>query len=237
MKRSFAIAIFAIAAAARGDIYETPHNLLGAVAPTRGAPAPAGGQPLCVICHVPNQMQYSVQLAAWGGRGQNGALDVRADPAGPPRSLRWAGSTLRCLSCHAGTVSSINITFRPSSTSLLNEPANGQARALSLPGSGGLDPSGPVMGNHPVGVPYPLEFQAGTFRAIGPRAVTLGADWNPDPREKGLKLVADKSGFAVAAGSAGVECATCHDPHGTPNPYFLRLPLAGSQLCLGCHRK
>jgi predicted CXXCH cytochrome family protein len=93
------------------------------------------------------------------------------------------------------------------------------------------------MGNHPVGVPYPLEFKGGTFRAIGPRSVALGADWNPDPREHGLKLVADKSGFTVGPGSAGVECATCHDPHGTPNAYFLRLPLTGSQLCLGCHRK
>jgi predicted CXXCH cytochrome family protein len=31
-----------------------------------------------------------------------------------------------------------------------------------------------------------------------------------------------------------IECGTCHDPH-TTTPMFLRIPNAGSRLCLSCH--
>jgi predicted CXXCH cytochrome family protein len=34
-----------------------------------------------------------------------------------------------------------------------------------------------------------------------------------------------------------VECATCHDPHQSVNPTFLRLANAGSGVCLACHVK
>ena len=36
-----------------------------------------------------------------------------------------------------------------------------------------------------------------------------------------------------------VECATCHDVHNWSNglPSLLRLPIAGSQLCIACHKK
>ena len=34
-----------------------------------------------------------------------------------------------------------------------------------------------------------------------------------------------------------VECASCHDPHSTTNPTFLRVSNAGSGLCLTCHTK
>jgi len=43
----------------------------------------------------------------------------------------------------------------------------------------------------------------------------------------------------VGNGGAGpsVECATCHDPHQSVNPTFLRLANAGSAVCLACHVK
>jgi predicted CXXCH cytochrome family protein len=94
-----------------------------------------------------------------------------------------------------------------------------------------------VMGNHPVSIPYPLLLGQSTYRGYAPRSSPLGKDWNPDPRQKGLKLVSDKSGFDVVPGSAGIECASCHDPHGTGNAYFLRISKSNSQLCLACHAK
>lgn len=41
------------------------------------------------------------------------------------------------------------------------------------------------------------------------------------------------------AGGAGpsVECASCHDPHTSVNPTFLRTSNAGSAVCLACHVK
>ncbi|MBI5070474.1 MAG: cytochrome c3 family protein [Deltaproteobacteria bacterium] len=214
------------------------HNFFGA-----GHPAPSADLDLCQFCHVPNRLpsaQAPAPLWAPGAPPQAAALDVRADPGGQPQPLRFAGSTLRCLSCHDSTVSRINIPFRPSSTSLRGDEVAADRHRREAPGDAYLAIpegwTGRVMGNHPVGVPYPLG-SAG-YRLYDPRAAPLPArEWEPDPRAKGLKLFADQSGFDIPPGGAGVECASCHDPHGTPNLPFLRLPKARSELCLGCHRK
>jgi len=224
----------------KGRIDESKHNFFG---PGQRSPTP--GMDLCQFCHVPNRLETSDQPAPlWDPRtkGRNAALTQRADPNGPPLPLRWAGSTLRCMSCHDASVSSINIVYRPSSTSLRFDPAAGErhraqgarATAFALPDEW----SGKVMGNHPVAVPYPLDLGQSEYRGFAPRAVPLApTEWQPDPRGAGLKLFADKSGFDVLRGTAGVECASCHDPHGTPNPHFLRVAKGGSKLCLSCHRK
>ncbi|MBI3182931.1 MAG: cytochrome c3 family protein [Myxococcales bacterium] len=201
----------------------------------------------CQFCHVANTLDSAPVLPpAWepGVKTKDGhaALEARADPSGPPLSMRWAGSTLRCLSCHDATVSSINIVFRPTSVSLKgDEVAADRQRAedkrsvfLGLP----QEWTGRVMGNHPVAVPYPLQLTQSEYRGYSPRSAPLPTkEWHADPRKNGLKLFNDTSGFDVLTGTAGVECASCHDPHGTPNVFFLRLPLARSELCLGCHRK
>lgn len=215
------------------------HNFFG---PGNGAPD--GTMDLCQFCHVPNRLASgTVQPPLWApaAASQAAALDVRADPHGKPQPLRFAGSTLRCLSCHDGTVSRINVVFRPSSSSLRSDEVAADRHRSEAPGDAYLRipeewAGGRVMGNHPVGVPYPLG-SAG-YRLYNPRAAPLSArEWQPDPRTRGLKLFADQSGFLIPPGGAGVECASCHDPHGTPNPPFLRLSKAGSELCLGCHRK
>lgn len=42
----------------------------------------------------------------------------------------------------------------------------------------------------------------------------------------------------LAAGSyPSVECASCHDPHSSANPTFLRISNTGSAVCLACHNK
>lgn len=48
----------------------------------------------------------------------------------------------------------------------------------------------------------------------------------------------DGSAGAVLTGDqAFVECASCHDPHTSAQPTFLRMSNAGSALCLACHTK
>ncbi|HET6923419.1 MAG TPA: cytochrome c3 family protein [Anaeromyxobacteraceae bacterium] len=232
------LACAALAPGRQSRLDASKHNFFGA-----GNRSPGPGMDLCQFCHVPNQLPSAAAatpLWAPGAAPQAAALDVRAEPTGQPQPLRFAGSTLRCLSCHDATVSRKNIAFRPSSTSLRGDGVAADrhrteadsAVYLAIPDGW----SGKVMGNHPVGVPYPLG-SAG-YRLYNPRATPLGTDdWQPDPRLNGLKLFTDQSGFDVPPGGAGIECASCHDPHGTPNLPFLRLPKAGSVLCLGCHRK
>ncbi len=224
---------------AQPRVDQSAHNMFG-----RGQRSPSREVDLCQICHVPNHLRSArVKPALWAPKASTRAtaLDVNADPAGPPLALRWTGSTLACMRCHDGTISSINIAYRPTSGSLRDDgTAADPARA-----SGKHGPSvwpgaelAAVMGNHPVSVPYPLEGKPGEFRAFTARATPLDPrQWQPDPRTRGLRLLPDTTGFDVLAGTAGVECVSCHDPHGTANTYFLRLPREHSELCLGCHRK
>lgn len=226
-------------AKAPSRIDESPHNFFG---PSQ-RPMSASTD-LCMLCHVPNRLEWPKRGPSWDPqtKGRNAALDVRADPSGPPLSLRWAGSTLRCLSCHDGTVSSIAIVHRAASGSLRSdELAATEAMRSGRNGPALFFPqgwTGDVMGNHPVSVPYPLDGTGSVYKGFGQRAQPIDVlEWVPDPRLKGLKLVNDTSGFDALRGSAGVECSSCHDPHGTTNRYFLRLPKERSELCLGCHRK
>lgn len=47
-----------------------------------------------------------------------------------------------------------------------------------------------------------------------------------------------QGGGATLAGAQGyVECASCHDPHVSENPTFLRINNTGSAVCLACHIK
>lgn len=216
------------------------HNFFGP-----GGHASSEALDLCQLCHVPSTLSSAPEKPpAWDRQasGRPAALDVRADPAGPPLALRWAGSTLRCLSCHDATVSSIAITHRSASGTLKDDPvAATDVYRRGQNGAALFRPqwwTGPIMGNHPVSVPYPLESRVSEYRGFVARGTPIDpAQWVADPRLNGLKLVNDTSGFDVLTGTSGVECVSCHDPHGTANTYFLRLPKERSELCLGCHRK
>ena len=236
----FLLAPVLLGAAAPSRIDQTKHNFYG---PGQRSTRP--GMDLCQFCHVPNRLGISASPAPlWDPKtkARNAALTDRADPSGPPLPLRWAGSTLRCMSCHDATVSSINIVYRPGSGSLrFDKVAGDRRRADGARGTYFALPqewAGRVMGNHPVAIPYPLDLEQSEYRGYDPRAAPLPpGEWQSDPRARGLKLFTDRSGFDVLTGTSGVECASCHDPHGTPNAYFLRVAKDRSELCLSCHRK
>lgn len=235
-----AAATAAGAASRESRIDQSKHNFFGP-----GERSKAPGMDLCQFCHVPNRLETANSPAPlWekAANGRNTALTARADPSGPPLALRWAGSTLRCLSCHDSTVSSISIVFRPGSVSLRFDPAaadkHGRDSKRGTMPLSGEDWQGSVMGNHPVSVPYPLQLEQSEYRNYQPRGELLATrQWDPDPRTHGLKMFTDRSGFDVISGTAGVECASCHDPHGTGNAFFLRITKERSELCLSCHRK
>ncbi len=46
----------------------------------------------------------------------------------------------------------------------------------------------------------------------------------------------DSSSIGTGFGAPHIECSSCHDPHATSET-FLRVSVAGSQLCLTCHDK
>jgi cytochrome c553 len=99
-----------------------------------------------------------------------------------------------------------------------------------------------LTNDHPVGISFPS-------------ASGTGTDFNKPTGLKGTSRYFDEnlngnmdSGdvrLYDTGGTAKVECASCHDPHGVPSagpgsafkPTFLRVNNTGSALCLTCHVK
>lgn len=202
---------------------------------------------LCVFCHTPHKgasslllwnHQFSANNYSWadvtGGKTTGGT-------AYPTNIRQWTGSTAKCLSCHDGTVSVgalywSNATATPavqitgpdaSATGSINNPAYVIPRDFGT----GTD----LSGNHPVGVPYSYDNQTATYNGITTGPDVRLAQWVARP--VGPKIFGAGGGGAPVAGAAGIECASCHDPHGTGNTFFLRVTKSGSQLCLSCHQK
>lgn len=247
MKRLAALttAALAISGGAWADISTTKHNFQLQTNPVHTA-AGATEDGLCVFCHTPHKgasslLLWNHQLSAnnysWvdvsGGKTTGGT-------SYPTNLKTWSGSTAKCLSCHDGTVSvgSIywsNATANPTVPMAGPDATPGGAignPAYIIPDAAtGTD----LSGNHPVGVPYSYNQVSSTYNGI-----TTGPDvrlnqWVAQP--VGVKIFGAGGGGAPVAGAAGIECASCHDPHGTSNTFFLRVSKSGSQLCLSCHIK
>jgi len=201
---------------------------------------------LCVFCHTPHKgasslllwnHQFSANQYSWadvtGGKTTGGTSY--------PTNLRtWTGSTAKCLSCHDGTVSVGALYWANAGpTPLVGITGPDASAAGSINNPAYIIPDAAtganLAGNHPVGVPYSYDQQASTYNGI-----TTGPDvrlpqWVARP--VGPKIFGAGGGGAPIAGAAGIECASCHDPHGTDNTFFLRVTKSGSQLCLSCHQK
>lgn len=227
-------------------ITTTKHNFQLQTNAVRVAPGQAEDG-LCVFCHTPHKGQASLLLwnhrmstsnytwsdvAAAGGKTTGGTSY--------PTNLRtWTGSTSKCLSCHDGTVS-IGSLYWSDATANPNVQMAGPdvnaAGQLTNPTYRISDATGAdLAGNHPVGVPYPYDRVASTYNAISSGPDVQLQEWVARPT--GVKVFGAGGGGAPVAGSAGVECASCHNPHGTPNRFMLRVTTQASQLCLSCHVK
>lgn len=117
--------------------------------------------------------------------------------------------------------------------------------------------SADLRNDHPVGIQY-----GGGKTGVYVAGTGVAAGGTTDPDFQAVAAVAGKALWYVDTGTAGrqktdlilytrdgtgvtgptgdqpfVECATCHDPHSTTNPTFLRTSNANSALCLACHNK
>jgi len=194
-----------------------PSALSGAHNLQAGGAARAG---TCGFCHTPEgtpggapqwtRGAPATAYAAFDSRGADGAIRV----AGP--------SSVACLVCHDGVQAHEIATEAP---------------RVSVGGQAG--------GSHPAGVPFKgdlLPGQADPTQQTRLQRETVGGQvsWWLD-LERVPNGIRDKSDaiLYVRAGDATaqpfVECATCHDPHGTTGRVMLRNPNAGSGLCLACH--
>jgi predicted CXXCH cytochrome family protein len=236
-------------AAAQGapvSIATSKHNFQLQTNPVHVDQAVAGAEDgLCVFCHTPHKGASSLLL--WNHRFSANDYSWKDVDAGrttggtayPVNLQTWSGSTRKCLSCHDGTVSIgalywSNATATPTVAMAGTDQAGGILNnpAYVIPQ---FADRADLKGNHPVGVPYSYGQVASTYNGIATGPDVRLAQWVPAP--SGVKIFGAGGGGAPVAGAAGIECASCHDPHGTGNPFFLRVPKTASQLCLSCHIK
>jgi predicted CXXCH cytochrome family protein len=239
------IALLCAAPAAWADIQSSKHNFQLQTNNVH-VDTTATEDGICVFCHTPHKgasslllwnHKFSANNYSWadvsGGKTTGGTTY-------PTNLQTWSGSTRKCLSCHDGTVSIgsqywSNASANPlvpmagldvKTTGQLNNPAYIIPDAAT-----GAD----MSGNHPVGVPYSYGQVASTYNGITTGPDVRLTQWVSAPT--GVKIFGAGGGGAPVAGAAGIECASCHDPHGTTNTFFLRVTKSGSQLCLSCHIK
>jgi hypothetical protein len=220
----------------------------------------AGNEGLCTFCHTPHKAQSTLLLWNHTLSGNTFSWDVNATTAGttlPALSPSYGGVSVKCLSCHDGTVAVGDIawykeqawTVGGSGPLLnLNITANlgGQATAKSLGATGEFliangAGTGNMAGNHPVGIAFPFGGVANTYNATvnGAAPALLASDFQPNPltsavanirlfQNTGNNFSAIQSSYTGT--NVGIECSSCHDPHNkqSVDDLFLRGKIGGS---------
>lgn len=175
--------------------------------------------------------------------------------------------SIACLSCHDGTQALDNVLNAPGSGGFTAGTGARIAGATWTSTSGNLNTTTGILNtgvitnmgtdlrnDHPVGIQYG-GFQV--VKVVGQPAVKIDADFK-DPQNatinnnnvwwvdteatpNGTREKTDMQLYTRTGVSTNeepyVECASCHDPHTSANPTFLRIDNAGSAVCLACHTK
>jgi predicted CXXCH cytochrome family protein len=170
--------------------------------------------------------------------------------------------SLACLSCHDGQTAMSTVINKPGSGgydpagsgmtgswSGLNQ-TNGTLAVKDQITYIGTD----LKNDHPVGVQYagggysvdtpaPAAGNDADFKAAQNGTLNGTRVWWVDTGTTGL-TTRQKTDMILytRTGKAGkdepfVECASCHDPHVSENPTFLRIKNDNSAVCLACHTK
>ncbi len=185
-----------------------------------GGVAPVGSVSIaCLSCHDGTQAM-NVMINAPGSGGY--------DPAGAALAGTWTGPASTATpvgSLNYATASIVNI-----GTDLSNDHpvgiqyGGGGATSADADGSFGGTLADPDF----IG-PYKATINA---KAVWWVDTTIGTTGIREKTDMQLYTRAD-----LGATEPFVECASCHNPHTSDNPTFLRLANTGSAVCLACHTK
>lgn len=193
---------------------------------------------ICVVCHTPHN---AYEVGEGGGSGTRGPLWNRSlsavtnysvysgvDRVGSfleasttgSQTTNPSGVSKLCLSCHDGTIALDS--FGRAGDGSVNTGTVGNTIEDLRPNANigeGSGITGNLSNDHPVAFTFPTT---------------------------DTEIVAFAGGFVTGqtaplplfgGGQDQMECATCHDVHGTGNNYLLRVDNNGSGLCLNCHIK
>jgi len=257
-----ALTLAAVPPTLGGGVFGTKHDFSGT-----GYQRPVGGVTVgsCSICHTPhvalstrllwNQQPSTVTSYTWGDTTITRGGTVLPSTAGN-------GPSVRCLSCHDGSVAVGDTAVFHETVRGMGAPGDGTlgfntgtivGRVSGIFQIGTAAPnatSGSMAGNHPIGIPYPLNNVTGNYNGVsgGTQVDYVEFVANPHAPATGIKLYTDDGAGNITAGTSagqtGIECTSCHDPHNkqVQDWPFLRGKVQGSTktdgyLCLQCHVK
>jgi len=225
-------------AAASAQIAGTAHDFSDGVSGGAGADGWNTSGEICVVCHAPHN---TIETAEQGGTGSLGPLWNRTLSAvnnySVYSSTGRAGSFLEpstvasqstdpsgvsklCLSCHDGTIALDSFGRAGDGTPFTAGTTTIDGVSVNFNIGEGSGLNGNLSNDHPVAFTFPItDSEIYTF--------TAGFVDGPNPGVLPL----------FGGLTDQLECATCHDVHGTGNAKLLRVANAGSDLCLSCHIK
>ena len=186
----------------------------------------------CLSCHDGTQaMDNIINAPGSGGYDLTGGGVNGRTGTGPAGSWAWTGSTV-------------------SAEGLMQDGAGGPNVALI-----GTD----LRNDHPIGIQYcgggitgtattgckDGDFWGGGANTGRLQNATINAAnvWWVDTEATGnnarnkTDMILYTRAFADSTTGPSVECASCHDPHTSDAPTFLRVVNTGSAVCLSCHVK
>ncbi len=183
---------------------------------------------ICVFCHTPHNAVQNIPL--WNRTNptaSNFTLYSSSSMNNKPVKNGFTADSISlfCMSCHDGATGL--------GSAVHNDP-NGIAITMDASGSvisGDANLTTDLQDDHPVN----FLVTAADISADG-NLGSLDTATNPPTMKtadvsKGLPL------FKSGRGDTTLECGSCHAVHDNTNAPFLRTTMAGSKLCLGCHKK
>lgn len=200
---------------------------------------------LCTYCHTPHKAIQTLLLWNHTMSSNSFTWDVTATTAGttfPTIGSTYKGPTVKCLSCHDGSVAVGSVAWFDEAA---RNTGGTYLNAGTMPSSHQIGASGDMTGNHPVGMPYPYLNVANTYNGSTTGSAIVLGEWQATPLSP-IRLYNDDGTGNITGGpvalKSGMECSSCHDPHNkaSTGDMFLRGSLTGSDtnyICLKCHIK
>jgi Doubled CXXCH motif (Paired_CXXCH_1) len=218
---------------------------------------------LCTFCHTPHKASATTLLWNHTLSGNSFSWQEATTTAGttlPTLSPTYRGASVKCLSCHDGSVAVGDVGWfaeapHTGASAMLGPITNPTFITATGTAAGNMGSAAAVTnlsGNHPVGIPYPLKQVANTYNGITSGSALVMTAYQADPTaltSANIRLYQDDGAgnmtatpAAYSGTSAGIECSSCHDPHNKQSidDLFLRGKMVGSAqadgyICLQCH--
>jgi predicted CXXCH cytochrome family protein len=225
-------------AAAFGAVSTTQHNLsVGGPNTNARATSETG---ICVFCHTPHGA--SQQRAIWN-RAANavnytwgGTTQTTTGTPLPTTNAAFSSVTLKCLSCHDGSVAVGSVTNAGGGAAGVIAMGGTHLTAGVLNATAGANRVGngaDLSGNHPVGIPY--AGQPGSSAVVSGKYGSVVTGGACTSASNNCTSLSNEINLTLVAGVRQVDCTSCHDVHGTALPHMLTVTNVASAICLACH--